>query len=332
VLLVLKTVSFAYLKSIVDMKKILINDGIHPVGLQKLQDAGFEVDNINIPQDELAEKLPQYAAICVRSATKVREDLIEKCPQLKVIGRGGVGLDNIDVDFAKSKGIAVCNTPAASSRSVAELAFAHLFSISRFLYKSNRHMPNDGAEEFKALKKSYSKGFELKGKTLGLIGLGRIGQETAKIALGLGMKVVAVDPFVDQVSLPLNINDQTLNVTIKSVSMDDMLETADIITLHIPFTGAPVLSTTEFGKMKDGVVLINASRGGTVDEDELMVALDSGKVAAAGLDVYENEPSPREDLLKHPNVSCTPHIGASTAEAQMNIGVELADKLIEHLS
>jgi len=314
------------------MKKILINDGIHPTGLQKLKDAGFEVDNIKIPQDELSEKLPQYAAICVRSATKVRQELIEQCPNLKVIGRGGVGLDNIDVDFAKSKGIAVCNTPAASSRSVAELAFAHLFSISRFLYKSNRHMPNDGAEEFKALKKSYSKGFELKGKILGVIGMGRIGQETAKIALSLGMKVIAVDPFIEKAELKLDINDQVVNAPIETVNMDVMLPAADIITLHIPFTGAPVLSTTEFSKMKEGVILINASRGGTVDEEALLAALDSEKVAAAGLDVFENEPTPRESLLKHPNVSCTPHIGASTNEAQENIGIELADKLIKELS
>jgi len=314
------------------MAKILINDGIHPAGLKKLQEAGFDVDNIKIPQDELLAKLPEYNAICVRSATKVRQDLIEACPQLKVIGRGGVGLDNIDVDFAKTKNIAVCNTPAASSRSVAELAFAHLFSISRFLYKSNRHMPSDGVAEFKALKKSYSKGFELKGKTLGIIGMGRIGQEAAKMALGLGMKVLAVDPFVENVNLDLSINDQSISIPLKTVDMDDMLKAADIITLHIPFTGAPVLSTTEFSKMKDGVILINAARGGTVDEDALMEALNSEKVAAAGIDVFINEPTPREDLLKHPNVSCTPHIGASTNEAQENIGIELADKLISVLS
>lgn len=313
------------------MAKILINDGIHPSGLAKLQAAGHEVDNTKIPQDELMEKLPQYAAICVRSATKVRQDLIDNCPNLKVIGRGGVGLDNIDVDHAKSKGVSVVNTPAASSRSVAELAFAHLFSISRFLYKSNRHMPKDGRDEFKALKKSYSKGFELKGKTLGIIGLGRIGQETAKIGLGLGMKVVGVDPFAKAPTVSMNVGGQDITIALPLIGMDEMLAQADVISLHIPFTGAPVLSTTEFSKMKDGVILINASRGGTVDEDAMMAALDTGKVAAAGVDVFENEPTPREDILQHPNVSCTPHIGASTGEAQENIGLELADKLIDIL-
>jgi len=215
--------------------------------------------------------LPAYNAICVRSATKVRQELIDACPNLKVIGRGGVGLDNIDVDHAKSKNIAVVNTPAASSRSVAELVFAHLFSLSRFVYKSNRHMPNDGNTEFKALKKSYSKGFELKGKTLGIIGLGRIGHETAKIALGVGMKVVGVDPYATAPTVALAIGGQELSVAIPLLSMDEMLAQADVITLHIPFTGAPVLSTTEFSKMKDGVVLVNAARGGTVDEAALLV-------------------------------------------------------------
>ncbi len=313
------------------MAKILINDGINPLAIDKLRAAGHEVDNINIPQAELMEKLPQYDAICVRSATKVRTELIDGCPNLKAIGRGGVGLDNIDVEYARGKDIAVLNTPAASSRSVAELAFAHLFSVARFLYKSNRHMPTDGQEEFKSLKKSYSKGFELKGKTLGVIGLGRIGQETIKIALGMGMKVVAVDPFVKEATISFSIADQNLSIKIPSVTMDDMLSQADIITLHIPFTGAPVLSTSEFNKMKDGVILINASRGGTVDEDALLSALASDKVAAAGIDVFINEPKPRKDLLEHPNVSCTPHIGASTNEAQVNIGLELADKLIAKL-
>jgi len=314
------------------MAKILINDGIHATGLKMLQDAGFEVHTNNIPQDELSEKLPEYHAICVRSATKVRTDLIDKCPNLKVIGRGGVGLDNIDVDYARSKGIKVCNTPAASSRSVAELAFAHLFSISRSLYKSNQQMPTKGNNEFKALKKSYSKGYELGGKKLGIIGFGRIGQETAKIGLGLGMEILPVDPFISEANIKLSINSNDINIPLSSVDMDTMLSQADVISLHIPFTGKPALSHDEFNKMKDGVILINAARGGTVDENALLEALNSGKVAAAGLDVFENEPTPRADLLQHDNVSCTPHIGASTGEAQEKIGIELAEQLIEHLS
>lgn len=314
------------------MAKILINDGIDPQGEQLLKDAGHEVVNTTIPQDELMEKLPSFDAICVRSATKVRTDLINACPNLKAICRGGVGLDNIDVDHAKSKGVAVINTPAASSRSVAELAFAHLFSIARFLYKSNREMPTKGDTEFNALKKSFSKGFELYGRTLGVIGFGRIGQATAELALSVGMNVIVVDPFIKEATLTIGGAQVNATVTIKTSEMDHMLAHADAITLHVPFTGAPVLSTAEFHKMKDGVVLINASRGGTVDEDAMMAALNSGKVRAAGIDVFANEPKPRKDILEHPNVSLTPHTGASTSEAQTRIGAELAEQLIAVLA
>jgi len=311
------------------MAKVLINDGIHPTGLKKLQDAGFEVSTDKIAQDDLPGSLPAFDAICVRSATKVRADLIDLCPNLKVIGRGGVGLDNIDVDHAKNKGIKVCNTPAASSRSVSELVFAHLFSISRFLYQANRQMPEDGDNNFKGLKKAYSKGFELEGKTIGIIGFGRIGQNTAKIALGIGMDVIASDPFVDTAKIDMG---RFGGIDIKTSPMDELLSSADIITLHIPFTGEPVLSTSQFEAMKEGVVIINAARGGTIDESALLIALDNGKVAAAGLDVFENEPNPRQDLLQHPRLSLSPHIGASTNEAQEKIGIELADQLIEILS
>lgn len=313
------------------MAKILINDGIHPTGKKMLEEAGHSVDMNKIPQDELAAKLPAYDAICVRSATKVRQDLINGCPNLKAIGRGGVGLDNIDVDVAKGKGIAVLNTPAASSRSVAELTFAHMLSVSRFLYQANRSMPEDGDNNFKGLKKAYAKGCELEGKTLGILGFGRIGQSTARIALGLGMKVVATDLFIKDATIPVGPTDLGFNMKIECIPSDEVLAQADYISLHLPFTGKPVLSTDEFNKMKDGVILINASRGGTVDEDALFGALDSGKVAAAGLDVFENEPNPRMDLLQHPRVSLSPHIGASTNEAQEKIGIELAEKLIDAL-
>ena len=313
------------------MTKILINDGIHATGLKMLQDAGFEVETNNIPQDQLKEKLPAYAAICVRSATKVRKELIDVCPNLKFIGRGGVGMDNIDVEYARSKGLAVCNTPSASSRSVAELAFGHLLSVNRFIYASNQYMPAKGNTEFKALKKSYSKGQELEGKTMGIIGFGRIGQEAAKIALGLQMKVLAVDSYIEEANLLINIHDKTVDVNIKTLPMNEMLSHADAITLHVPFTGKAVLSDSEFSKMKYGVIIINAARGGTIDEDALLQALNNGKVAAAGLDVFENEPTPREDLLNHDRVSCTPHTGASTMQAQEKIGIELAQQLIDHL-
>lgn len=310
------------------MIKILINDGMNPSGIKKLQDHGFEVHTTKIAQEDLDDQLNEYDAICVRSATKVRTSLIDKCPNLKLIGRGGVGMDNIDVVYARSKDIKVINTPTASSRSVAELAFAHLLSISRFVYKSNRAMPSEGASDFGALKKSYSKGFELEGKTLGIIGGGNIGRETAKIALGLGMNVLFVDPFVAKVAISMTIAGQAINVSLNTVSMPEMLAVADVITLHIPFTGKAVLAEAEFNQMKNGVVIINAARGGTVDEEALLKALDSGKVSAAGLDVFENEPSPRIELLTHPNISLTPHIGASTNEAQDKVGMELADQMI----
>ena len=329
---VIISILFSFAFQIFDMKKILINDGMHATGIEMLKNAGFELQLDKIAQEDLKEALPSFDAICVRSATKVRTDLIDACPNLKVIGRGGVGLDNIDVDHARSKGIHVINTPAASSRSVAELAFAHLLSISRFVYKSNRQMPTQGASDFKSLKKSYSKGFELEGKKMGIIGFGRIGQEAAKIALAMGMEVLPVDPYVTTAELELKLGTQNIKVPLQTVSMDEMLAQADVISLHIPFTGQAVLSKAEFDKLKPGCILINASRGGTVDENAMMEALENGKLAAAGLDVFETEPTPREDIIQHPNVSCTPHIGASTGEAQEKIGIELAQQLIDLLS
>lgn len=311
--------------------KILVNDGIEPIGKQLLEAAGFIVDTNKIDQADLPVRLNEYDAICVRSATKVRKDLIDACPNLKAIGRGGVGMDNIDVEYAKSKGIAVINTPAASSRSVGELAMAHMLSLSRFLYQSNREMPQNGNTQFNDLKKAYAKGIELEGKTIGIIGFGRIGQETAKCALGMGMDVLAVDPYVSEVTLAIGPAALGFEVDITTVNMEDMFADADYISLHIPSVGKPILGADEFAKMKDGVIIINCSRGGTVDEDALLVALNSGKVAAAGLDVFDNEPSPRQDILTHPKISLTPHIGASTEEAQNKIGQELAEKMIAAL-
>jgi D-3-phosphoglycerate dehydrogenase len=311
------------------MAKILINDGIHPAGKEKLESAGFEVSTDFIPQEELMQKLNAFDAICVRSATKVRQELIDVCPDLKLIGRGGVGLDNIDVDYANGKGIKVINTPAASSRSVAELVFAHMLSASRFVYQSNRKMPGEGNTHFKALKKSFSKGVELGGKTLGVIGFGRIGQETAKIGLGLGMNIVAMDAIHDPVTLECNFAGQLIKVPVEKQRLDYLLDVSDFISLHVPYTGEAVISTREFEHMKKGVILVNASRGGTIDEDALIAAIDGGKVAHAALDVFANEPAPREDILQHPKISLSPHIGASTGEAQERIGLELADQIIE---
>ena len=311
--------------------KILINDGIADAGKKLLEDAGFEVDTNKIPQEELIDKLNDYDAICIRSATKVRKDLIDACPNLKAIGRGGVGLDNIDVDHARSKGIHILNTPAASSRSVGELAFAHMLSIARSVHDANRKMPVEGGFSFKGLKKSYSKGIELEGKVLGVIGAGRIGSQTIRLGLGLGMKVIPVDPFLSEVNVRMGGNEHGLDVTLKVQTMEEMLPKADFISIHVPSMDKPIIGAAEFNQMKDGVVIVNCARGGIIDEDALIEAINSGKVLGAGLDVFAGEPSPREDILKHPKISLTPHTGASTLEAQDKIGTELAQKLIDVL-
>ncbi|MXV15494.1 3-phosphoglycerate dehydrogenase [Pedobacter sp. HMF7056] len=313
--------------------KILANDGIDPIGKKLLEEAGFIVDTENIPQAELAEKLHAYDAITVRSATKVRKDLIDAVPSLKLIGRGGVGMDNIDVDYARSKGLAVVNTPASSSLSVAELVFAHLFTGVRFLHDSNRKMPVTGGSKFNDLKKAYAKGIELRGKKIGIIGFGRIGRETAKVALGLGMEVLAFDVYDFPTSLELTLaGGITVSVPVQKAAFDELISQSDFISLHIPFLDKPILGEEEFSKMKKGVGVVNCSRGGTIDENALLDALDSGQVAFAGLDVFDNEPTPLGELLIHPKVSLTPHIGASTNEAQERIGTELASLIIEFFS
>lgn len=316
--------------------KILVNDGIHPKGQQILQEAGFEVDMNSIPQEELKNRLNDYDAILVRSATKVRADLIDACPNLKLIGRGGVGLDNIDIKHAKEKGIEVINTPAASSNSVAELVFGHLLSTNRFLAKTNREMGNTQFDRFKALKKESSKGSELFGKTLGIIGFGRIGHEVARIAIGMGMYVIAHDPYINHNTVSVYVlfhpamKLDKISVDVQMVSKEDLLSQSDFVTLHMPGGGDYVLSGSEFDQMKDGAVLINCARGGVVDEKAMVVALDSGKLSAVGLDVFEIEPPEDTSFFDRDNVSLSPHIGAATSEAQARIGEELANKIIHH--
>ena len=315
------------------MIKILANDGIDPIGKQLLEDAGFQVDTQTIPQDQLAEALLNYDAITVRSATKVRAALIDACPNIKLIGRGGVGMDNIDVEYARSKGVNVVNTPAASSLSVAELVFSHLFTGVRFLQDANRKMPLEGATKFNDLKKAYAKGIELRGKTIGIIGFGRIGRETATVALGLGMNVLAYDLFSFNGNITLNLQGGIkVDIPVQTVSLAEVIAQSDFISIHTPFADQPILGTAEFDAMKPGVGVVNCSRGGTIDEQALINALDSGKVAFAGLDVFDNEPSPLQALLTHPKISLTPHIGASTNEAQERIGTELANLIIDHFN
>jgi len=313
--------------------KILINDGLEDVGVELLKNAGHEVDLTNIPQNELPHRLNDYDAILVRSATQVRQDLIDLCPNLKLIGRGGVGLDNIDVEYAKSKNIAVLNTPGASSRSVAELAMAHLFSIVRFLPTVNKKMALDGVSDFKALKKSASKGIELQGKTLGLIGFGRIGRETASIAICCGMKVIAYDPYFTEGEVKLNLHQEyksEFSVTIKTISKESLLAEADFISLHIPGGQGYVLDSAEFQQMKNGVGIVNCARGGTINESALIEAMNSGKVKYVATDVFEKEPPVDDRILRIDSVGLSPHIGASTEEAQERVGIELAESIIAY--
>jgi D-3-phosphoglycerate dehydrogenase len=314
--------------------RILANDGISPAAIAQLKANGFEVLTIHVAQEQLANYINQHKieVLLVRSASQVKKDIIDACPHLKLIGRGGVGLDNIDVDYAEKKGIQVINTPEASSESVAELVFAHLYGGVRFLYDSNRNMPLDGDSRFKELKNDYAKGTELKGKTLGIIGFGKIGQATAKIAIGVGMKVLYHDVEVKSKTLTLSFFDgQTISFTLENTSKEEVLKSSDFISLHVPQQKQYILGKTDIALMKDGVAIINAARGGVLDEVALVDALETGKVSFAGLDVYESEPNPEIRILMHPNISLTPHIGAATQEAQERIGLELASKIIKLL-
>ena len=316
------------------MIRILANDGMEASAIAMLENAGFSVDTKKVDQENLAEALQNYDAITVRSATKVRKELIDACPNLKLIGRGGVGMDNIDVEYARVKGIRVVNTPAASSVSVAEMVFAHLFSAVRNLAESNRLMPEKGVTDFAAIKKS-SEGVELRGKTLGVIGFGRIGQETARIAFGLGMDVLAYDPYVSETDIYIHFGEtagsQRIKINVKTVSKEELIAKSDFITLHVPFNegDAPVIGAKEMAMMKKGAGIINCARGGAVSEKALIEAMASGQISFAGLDVFEKEPPVNDAVLKVKGISLSAHVGGSTAEAQGNIGAELAEKIID---
>ena len=312
--------------------KVLANDGISKQGIKLLEKNGFEVITTKVAQEQVVSYVNKHEidVLLVRSATKVDKDIIDNCPTLKVIGRGGVGMDNIEVDYARSKGKNVISTPASSSESVAELVFAHLFSGARFLHDANRNMPLEGDSNFNGLKKAYANGLELRGKTLGIIGFGRIGREVARIGLGLGMKVIASDKFVGDAEIKVNFyNGQFINVKILTEPLEDILKHSDFLTLHVPAQeNGYVIDEAEFLLMKDNVGIINASRGGIINEVALLKALDDEKVLFAGLDVFEEEPTPAVQVLMHPKVSLTPHIGAATQEAQERISIELAEQII----
>jgi D-3-phosphoglycerate dehydrogenase len=305
--------------------KVLANDGISASGAAAIQASGHELSTTKVAQNQLIDYIneEQIDVILVRSATTVRKDMIDACPSLKGIGRGGVGMDNIDVEYAREKGLKVFNTPAASSDSVAELVMGHMRTLVRFMHDSNRQMPLEGDSKFGALKKSYAKGAELRGRTLGIVGFGRIGQALAKLAIGAGMKVVFSDIHEDNVDVELSFFDgQSAKFTCENVGFDRVLSESDFISVHVP--GGDLIGASELAKMKDGVVLLNAARGGVINEEALLDALESGKVAGAGLDVFVNEPTPAVKVLMNGKLSVTPHIGAATLEAQDRIGTELA--------
>lgn len=310
--------------------RILANDGIDAIGKQILEAAGFTVDTSTIAKDELPNKIGDYDVIIVRSATKVNAEVIN-ASNLKLIARAGVGLDNIDIKSAAEKNIAVVNTPNSSSRSVAELVFAHLFALSRFIHQSNREMPKNGIDGFKDLKKIYSGGFELMNKKIGIIGFGRIGQEVAKIAIGLGMEVLIYDFIKPEFDLELPFNRayqlNNFKITLKVMSINELLSESDCITLHTSGS-AEVIGAEQLSMMKKGAVLINCARGGVVNEVALASALESGHLSAAGVDVFENEPPTNDLMLRQYSASLTPHIGASTKEAQERVGIELAERII----
>ena len=312
--------------------KVLANDGISQNAVDILNRNGFVLYLDKIEQNDLTNfiNLNKITVLLVRSATKVRKDIIDNCKSLKIIGRGGVGMDNIDVEYAKAKGILVINTPAASSNSVAELVFAHLFSGSRFLFDSNRNMPLEGEKKFKVLKKNYSNGIELRNKNLGIVGLGKIGREVARIGFGLGMNILGFDKFIEEKSIDINFNNENAyTFKINLISFDEILEKSDFLTLHVPAQKNFLIGKEEFKKMKNGTSIINASRGGIIDEQELIKNLDNGKIKFAGLDTFENEPTPSLSILMHPKISLTPHIGAATSEAQNRIGEELAKQICD---
>jgi D-3-phosphoglycerate dehydrogenase len=315
--------------------KILANDGISKSGIIALEKAGFEVITTKVAQEQVANFVNNnnISVILVRSATKVRKDIIDACPSLKIIGRGGVGMDNIDVEYAKSKGIHIINTPASSSESVAELVFAHLFSGVRFLHDSNRNMPLEGDTNFDGLKKAYANGIELRGKTLGIIGMGRIGQATARMAIGLGMKVIYSDTHIPEKDIKVTFfDDQSISISLTAQTLESLFKEADFITLHLPAQDKHTIGEKELAMMKDGVGIVNCARGGAIDEVALVKALDDGKVLFAGLDVYEKEPNPEITILMNPKISLTPHIGAATEEAQDRIGTELAHQIIHYFN
>lgn len=311
---------------------VLANDGISEKGIQLLKEADITVLDARVSAEHLSKFINDnnVDVLLVRSATQVRKDLIDKCPNLKIIGRGGIGMDNIDVEYAIDKGIYIINTPKASCKSVAELVFAHFFSLARFLHESNRLMPLEGETKFNTLKKSFNNATELSGKTLGVIGMGNIGLEVIKIGISLGMSIVAYNrtPKTENVKISF-FDGQSLHFEIKSVNLDEVLKKSDFISINISNAEKYFIDNEQIAMMKEGVFIANTARGGVLNEVALIDAIERGKVAGAALDVFENEPNPEIEILMNPALSLSPHIGGNTLEAQNRIAEELAEQIIK---
>lgn len=311
---------------------VLANDGLSEKGILLLKEAGITVLEARVSAEHLSKFINNnnVDVLLVRSATQVRQKLIDECPNLKIIGRGGVGMDNIDVEYAIDKGIYIINTPKASCKSVAELVFAHFFSLARFLHESNRLMPLEGETNFNTLKRSFNNATELSGKTLGVIGMGNIGIEVIKMGISLGMKILAYNRTPKTEKVQLNFFDgQSLDFEIKSVTLNEVLENSDFISLNTNLTEGYLIDQKELELMKEGVFIANTARGGVINEVALLDAIESGKVYGAALDVFEKEPTPEVLILMNPALSLSPHVGGNTKDAQNRIGEELAQQIIK---
>ncbi|WP_271405318.1 NAD(P)-dependent oxidoreductase [Tenacibaculum soleae] len=315
--------------------KILANDGISESGKATLENAGFEVIITKVAQEQLEVFIndEEINAIIIKNNTQIHAELIDNCPSLKLIANAGTNNDNIDVVYAQECGVQVVNIADASANAIAELVFAHLLGMARFLHQANREMPLEGDMNFNLLKKQFSNGTELRGKTLGIIGMDAEGQQVAKLALGLGMKVLAYDVNYDNsITIPVDFfNGQIIDIEIDVISSDELFKEANFISLHLSAQENHVIGANEFEKMKDGVGFINVAQGGLIDEIALINAIESGKVKYAGLDSFENQPKPEIQLLMNPNLSLSPNIAAYTVEAQHKVGTELANKIINSL-
>ena len=315
--------------------KILVPNSFFEHGIKLLQKADFQVLTTTVALNQLEQFITTNAIdiIITKSPTSITKELIDACPTLKLIGSTEVDKNSMVTSHAKAKGIKIIDTPFAIANSVAELVFAHLFGMVRFLHQANREMPLEGDIRFNDLRKQFSTGTELKGKTLGIIGLGNIGKEVAKIAIGIGMKVIATSSSIKKEVINLSFyNGTSVAFEIETQSLESLLKESDFITIHTPYQGAVLIGKQEIELMKTGVGIINTSQGGTLDEIALINAIETEKVKYAALDVYETEPKPEIQLLMNPELSLTPHIGGKTIDSNYKVEKEIINQLVSFIN